>query len=96
MKKQYNLIKYVKDCLFNTIGGAYFRLFFKLTIIGIIFTNVYAAGTHFQETNPVLFNNVMDVIFLTIAIIIGTFSIFGTSYNIYQNYKRHEKQYYEK
>jgi len=96
MKKQYNVIKYIKDCLFNTAAGAYFWLFFKLTIIGIIFTNVYAAGTHFQETNPELFNNVTDVIFLAIAIIIGTFGIFGTSYNIYQNYKKHEKQYYEK
>lgn len=96
MKKKYNIIKYIKDCLFNTVAGAYFWLFLKLTIIGTILASLFAASIHLQKTNPVLFNNVTDVIFLTIAAIIGAFAIFGTSYNIYQNYKKHEKQYYEK
>ena len=54
------------------------------------------ATIHLQKTNEVLFNNITDVVFLTIAAIIGAYSIFGISYNIYQNYKKHEREYYEK
>lgn len=96
MKKKYNVIKYIKDCLFNTAAGAYFQLFLTLTSIGTILASLFFASIHLQKTNPVLFNNITDVIFLTIAAIIGAYAIFGINYNIYQNYKKHEKQYYEK
>ena len=96
MKKKYNVIKYIKDCLFNTAAGAYFQLFLTLTIIATILASLFAAFIHLQKTNEVLFNNITDVVFLTIAAIIGAYSIFGTCYNIYQNYKKHERQYYEK
>lgn len=96
MKKKYNIIKYIKDCLFDTTAGAYFWLFLKLTTIETILTSLFFAAIHLQKTNPILFNNITDVIFLTIAAIIGVYAIFGISYNIYQNYKKHERQYYEK
>lgn len=96
MKKSYNVIKYIKDCLFDTTGGAYFLLLLTLTAIGIILSFIFAAAMYLQKTNPTLFNNITDVIFLTIAAIAGGFGIFGTCYNIYQNYKKHERQYYEK
>lgn len=96
MKKQYNIIKYIKDCLFDTAAGAYFRLFLIITIIETILASIFFAAIHLQKTNPTLFNNITDSIFLTIAAIIGAYAIFGISYNIYQNYKKHERQYYEK